>query len=475
MKVLFCASEALPFAATGGLADVAGSLPTALRTRLIGCRVVMPLYENVPQELREKMKFITSISVPVAWRRQYCGIFEAKVGNVIYYLIDNQYYFKRQGLYGHFDDAERFAFFSRAVLEMLPYIEFKPDVIHCNDWQTALVPVYYRMFYANNDWYSGMKTLFTIHNIQYQGQYGYEILEDVFGIPKSEKGLMEYNDCVNLMKAAIETSNWVSTVSPTYAEEIMDPWFAHKLDPILRERSWKLSGILNGIDVVGYNPETDANLYETYSVEDKAGKAVNKAKLQERLGLELDPNVPLIGMVTRLVSHKGLDLVKGAVDEVMATTNAQFAVLGSGDWEYEQFFKEMQTKYPGRFVLCLGFDPELARKIYGGSDLFLMPSKSEPCGLSQMVAVRYGSIPIIRETGGLKDSIKDCGDGKGNGFTFQTYNVQDMIDAINRGINMYNDDKEAWEVLVDRAMKCDFSWGRSANEYIRLYKQLINS
>ena len=475
MKVLFCASEALPFAATGGLADVAGSLPTALRTRLIGCRVVMPLYETVPQELREKMKFVTSISVPVAWRRQYCGIFEAKVGNVIYYLIDNQYYFKRQSLYGHFDDAERYAFFSRAVLEMLPYIEFKPDVIHANDWQTALVPVYYRMFYANNDWYSGIKTLFTIHNIQYQGQYGYEILEDVFGIPQSEKGLMEYNNCVNLMKAAIETSNWVSTVSPTYAKEILDPWFAHKLDPILRERSWKLSGILNGIDVVGYNPETDANLFENYTVEDKSGKAVNKEKLQERLGLEIDPEVPLIGMVTRLVSHKGLDLVKGAIDEVMATTNAQFAVLGSGDWEYEQFFKEMQAKYPGRFVLCLGFVPELARKIYGGSDLFLMPSKSEPCGLSQMVAVRYGSIPIIRETGGLKDSITDCGDGEGNGFTFQTYNVQDMIDAINRGINMYNDKKDEWTALVDRAMKCDFSWGRSANEYIRLYKQLINS
>ena len=285
MKVLFCSSEALPFAATGGLADVAGSLPQALRTRLIGCRVVMPLYESVPQELREKMKFLTSISVPVAWRRQYCGIFEAKVGNVIYYLIDNQYYFKRQGLYGHFDDAERFAFFSRAVLEMLPYIEFKPDIIHVNDWQTALVPIYYRLFYANNDWYSGIKTLFTIHNIQYQGQYGFEILEDVFGIPKTESSLLEYNKCVNLMKGAIESANWVSTVSPTYAKEILDPWFAHKLDPILRERAWKLSGILNGIDTVGYDPSTDQSLYEHYDVENMTGKAVNKGKLQERVYL----------------------------------------------------------------------------------------------------------------------------------------------------------------------------------------------
>ena len=403
------------------------------------------------------------------------GIFEAKVGNVIYYLIDNQYYFKRQGLYGHFDDAERFAFFSRAVLEMLPYIEFKPDVIHANDWQTALVPIYYRLFYANNDWYSGIKTLFTIHNIQYQGQYGFEILEDVFGIPKSEQSLLEYNDCVNLMKGAIESANWVSTVSPTYAKEILDPWFAHKLDPILRERAWKLSGILNGIDVVGYDPATDKNLYETYDAKHLEGKAVNKAKLQERLGLAVDPDVPLIGMVTRLVSHKGLDLVKGGVDNIMTYSNAQFVVLGSGDWEYEQFFKEMQAKYPGRFVLCQGFVPELARKIYGGSDIFLMPSKSEPCGLSQMVALRYGSIPVVRETGGLKDSITDSGDGKGNGFTFQTYDTQDMLNSVHRAIYAYNESKDGWKVLVERAMACDNSWGRSANDYIRLYKQLINS
>lgn len=473
MKVLFCASEALPFAATGGLADVAGSLPQALRKRLIGCRIVMPLYESVPQELRDNMKFLTSISVPVAWRRQYCGIFEARSGGVIYYLIDNQYYFKRQGLYGHFDDAERFAFFSRAVLEMLPYIEFKPDIIHCNDWQTALVPIYYRLFYANNDWFTGIKTLFTIHNIQYQGQYGFEILEDVFGIPQSERSLLEYNDCVNLMKGAIEAANWVSTVSPTYAEEILDPWFSHRLDPILRERAWKLSGILNGIDTVGYDPAKDENLFEKFDADSMEKKTVNKLALQERLFLEQDKDLPLIGMVTRLVSHKGLDLVKGAVDNIMEHTNAQFVVLGSGDWEYEQFFREMQAKYPGRFVLCLGFVPELARKIYGGSDIFLMPSKSEPCGLSQMVALRYGSIPVVRETGGLKDSITDSGDGEGNGFTFKSYNVEDMLDAIHRAVYLYNNDKEGWEVLIQRAMECDNSWGHSANEYIRLYKQII--
>ena len=427
MKVLFCASEALPFSATGGLADVAGSLPQALRARLIGCRVVVPLYDGISQELRDQMHFVTSISVPVAWRRQYCGIFEAKVGNVIYYLIDNQYYFKRSGIYGHFDDAERFAFFSRAILEMLPYIDFKPDVIHANDWQTALVPVYYRLFYANNEWYSGIKTLFTIHNIQYQGQYGKEILEDVFGIPNSESSLLEFNRDMNLMKGAIECANWVSTVSPTYAQEILDPWFAHKLDPILRERSWKLSGILNGIDTVGYDPAADPNIYAHYSREDRANKAVNKQKLQERLCMEQNPDLPLVGMVTRLVSHKGLDLVKEGMDNVMEYSNAQVVVLGSGDLEYENYFQWMQERYPGRFVMCLGFVPELSRKIYAGADIFLMPSKSEPCGLSQMIALRYGTIPVVRETGGLKDSITDSGDGQGNGFTFKTYNTGDML------------------------------------------------
>ena len=473
MKVLFCASEALPFAATGGLGDVSGSLPVALRTRLIGCRVVMPLYESVPQALRENMKFITSISVPVAWRRQYCGIYEAKVNGVIYYLIDNQYYFKRKTLYGHFDDAERFAFFSRACIEMLPYIDFKPDVIHANDWQTALVPIYYHLFYANSDWFKGIKTLITIHNIQYQGQYSFEILEDVFGIPRSESNLLEYDGCINLLKGAIETANWVSTVSPTYAKEILDPWFAHKLDPILRERSFKLSGILNGIDVVNYDPAVDPNVYANFTIEDRSGKAINKAKLQERLGVEVNPDVPVIGMVTRLVSHKGLDLVKEAVDSIMAESNAQFVVLGSGDWEYENFFREMQAKYPGRFAICLGFIPELSRKIYAGADLFLMPSKSEPCGLAQMISLRYATIPIIRETGGLKDSITDCGDGEGNGFTFKSYEAKDMIDAVMRGVNLYNNDKEQWNVLCDRAMKCDNSWGKSAKEYIKLYKSLI--
>jgi starch synthase len=472
MKVLYCTSEARPFAATGGLADVAGSLPQALRQRLVGCRVVMPLYEDIPQDLREGMRFLTSLSVPVAWRRQYCGIFEARSGGVIYYFIDNQYYFKRHGLYGHYDDAERFAFFSRAILEMLPYIDFKPDIIHCNDWQTSMVPTYYSIFYANNDWYRGIKTVITIHNILYQGKYGKELVEDVLGIPNNDFPILEYDDCVNMLKSAIETSNRVTTVSPTYAQEILDPWFSSGLDGILRERQWKLSGILNGIDTNSYNPATDPDIYQNYTVDDISKKAENKRALQERLELMQDPNVPMIGMVTRMVSHKGLDLVKETLDGIMWKSNIQFVVLGSGDWEYENFFRDMQNKYPGRLCACIGFIPELSRKVYAGADLFLMPSKTEPCGLSQMIALRYGTIPIVRETGGLKDSVQDSGDGKGNGFTFQNYQSGDMVNAINRALEGYQN-QEGWQLLVERAMRCDMSWGCSAKEYIKLYRGML--
>lgn len=476
MKVLFCTSEANPFIATGGLADVAGALPKALRKKRISCRVVLPLYDAIPQEMKDKMQFVTSISVPVAWRRQYCGIFEAKIDQVTYYLIDNQYYFKRKnGIYGHFDDAERFSFFARAVLEMLPYLNFKPDIIHANDWQTALVPIYYRLFYANKEWFAGSKTVFTIHNIQYQGQYGLDILEDVFGVPAYETSTLEFDKDANLMKGAIESADWVTTVSPSYAKEILDPWYAHNLDPILRERSWKLSGILNGIDFDIYNPETDPDLYVRYNVKDyRKGKAENKRMLQERLNLNQDPDAPLVGLVTRLVAHKGLDLVKDGIDEIMENTNAQVVILGSGDLEYENFFEWMREKYPDRFNFSIGFVPELSRKIYAGADIFLMPSKSEPCGLSQMIALRYGSIPVVRATGGLKDSIQDSGDNKGNGFTFQTYNTGDMLYSLHRAINAYNEEKEGWGILVERALKEDNSWTKSAEEYIKLYKQLLS-
>ncbi len=471
MKVLYATSEALPYAASGGLADVAGSLPYAVRIRLIACRVVLPLYEDVPGELRQGMKLITSLSVPVSWRRQYCGVYEANHNGVIYYLLDNQYYFKRPGLYGHYDDAERFAFFSRAVLEMLDYIDFKPDIVHANDWQCALVPVYYNLFYKQRQGFEKIKTVYTIHNIQYQGKYGHEILEDVFGISQEAKSVVELNGVINLMKGGIDAADKVTTVSPTYSKEILDPWFAHGLDEVLRDRQWKLQGILNGIDTDANNPETDTLIWSNYSAEDLSGKAVNKTKLQERLGLPLNREVPIVSMVTRLASHKGLDLVEAALEKLLSE-DIQFVVLGSGDWIYEEFMREMQIRFPQKMRFCSGFIPELAHKIYAGSDIFLMPSKSEPCGLAQMIACRYGTVPIVRETGGLKDSISDCGDGGGIGFTFKTYDETDMSNAIHRALKAYGD-KQFWQELIGRCMAADFSWGRSANQYIRLYRSML--
>lgn len=473
MKVLYVASEAQPFIASGGLGDVAGSLPQALRKRLIGCRVVMPLYDTISQELKDSMTFLTSISVPVAWRRQYCGIFQAKVNGVIFYLLDNQYYFKRDSIYGHYDDAERFTFFSRAALEILPHIGFKPDIIHCNDWQSALVPVFYTAMYSKDPWYQGIKTVFTIHNIQYQGTYGLQLIGDVIGLDPNDANLVEYDGDVNFMKGAIECADKVTTVSPSYAEEILDPWYSYGLDGILKMRQWKIQGILNGIDTVSYDPQTDPSIDVNYNEENVTeGKKANKNRLQKNMGLPEREDVPVIGLVTRLVSHKGLDLIKAVFDEFLSQADVQVVVLGSGDWQYEEYFRQLAARFPNKFAVRLGFVPALARKIYAGADLFLMPSKSEPCGLSQMVALRYGTVPIVRETGGLRDSITDSGDGQGNGFTFKTYNAHDMLGAINRALGAYWN-HDYWQTLVDRAMKCDFSWGRSANEYIRMYKQVL--
>lgn len=468
MKVLYATSEAYPFAMSGGLADVAGALPKALRKRFIGCRIVMPLYECISEELRASMRFITSITVPVAWRRQYCGIFEAHVNGVIYYFIDNQYYFKRRELYGHYDDAERFAFFSRAVLEIIPYIDFVPDVIHCNDWQTAMVPVYKQVLYPHAP-FNRIKTVFTIHNIQYQGQYGYELIGDVLGLPQENASLVDYKGCVNLMKGGIECADRITTVSPTYAQEILNPWFSFGLDDILKERQFKLKGIVNGIDTEVYNPETDGLIFENYTADSLEKKALNKAALQKYMKLP-QWDVPVIGIVSRLVEHKGIDLIKCVFEELMQA-ELQIVILGSGECEYETFFHAMMEKYPQKVALRLGFIPELAHKIYAGADIFLMPSKSEPCGLAQMVALRYGTIPIVRETGGLKDTIWDSGDHEGNGFTFGMYNAHDMENAIWRAIAGYQD-KAGWQKLVKRAMACDNSWNRSSGEYIRLYREL---
>lgn len=471
MKVLFAASEAYPFAMSGGLADVAGALPKALRKRFIGCRVIMPLYACITQEMRDKMTFICNITVPVAWRRQYCGVFEAHVDGVIYYLIDNQYYFNRDGLYGHYDDAERYAFFSRAVLEVIPHINFIPDVIHCNDWQTALIPVYLDSFYKYGDPYRNIKTVFTIHNIQYQGKYGYELTGDVLGLPPEKESLIDYDNCINFMKGAIQCSDKVTTVSPTYAKEILDPYYSYGLDSILKQFTYKLTGIVNGIDCDVYNPETDSLIYRNYSVSDISGKDYNKQKLQEELSLPQRSDVPVIGIVTRLVKHKGIDLVKCVFEELLKA-DLQFTILGSGEWEFETFFHDMASKYPDKVGLKLGFNPQLAHRIYAGADIFLMPSQSEPCGLAQMVALRYGTIPIVRETGGLNDTISDSGDGVGNGFTFKSYNAHDMQNTVWRALAGYSD-RQGWKKLKERAMRCDNSWSKSANAYIKLYKEII--
>ena len=473
MKVLFASSEAYPFAMSGGLADVAGALPKALRKRFVGCRIILPLYGTISEELRNKMTFVCSVTVPVSWRRQYCGVFEAHQDGVIYYFIDNQFYFKRDSLYGHYDDAERFAFFSRAVLEVLPHIDFKPDIIHCNDWQTALIPVYLDAFYKGAEFYKDIKTVFTIHNIQYQGQYGGEILGDVLGLPEERRGIVEYGDCINFMKGAIQCADKVTTVSPTYANEILSPYYSHGLDGILKQFTYKTTGIVNGIDVDVYNPETDKLIYKNFSVEDISGKAVNKAFLQKELGLPQNTDTPLIGIVTRLVKHKGIDLVKCVFEEIV-NEDVQFAILGSGEWEFETFFYEMSKKYPEKVGLKLGFNPTLAHRIYAGADMFLMPSQSEPCGLAQMVALRYGTIPIVRETGGLNDTIKDSHDGFGNGFTFKNYNAHDMKYTVMRALEGYKH-KDGWSILRERAMKCDNSWKTSANAYLGLYKEIVEN
>ena len=470
MKVLFAASEAEPFAKSGGLADVSGALPKALRKRLVGARVILPLYSSIAPEMREKMTFICNITVPVSWRKQYCGVFEAHIDGVIYYFIDNEYYFKRDGLYGYYDDAERFAFFSRAVLEIIPHIGFKPDIIHCNDWQTALIPVYLTEMYSKDPFYSSIKTVFTIHNIQYQGKYGMELYGDVLGLPDGRESIVEYDGCVNFMKGAIQCADKVTTVSPTYSREILEPYYSHGLDSILKEFGYKLTGIVNGIDTDVYNPETDKFIYQNYSIQTLNDKKKNKTKLQEEMGLP-KVNAPIFGMVTRLVSHKGIDLVKCVFEELLRA-DLQFVILGSGDWEFETFFYEMSKKYPEKVAVKLGFDNALAHKIYAGSDFFLMPSKSEPCGLAQLVALRYGTIPIVRETGGLNDTVKDSGDGQGNGFTFSNYNAHDMENTVWRALAGYSK-AEGFDILRKRAMNCDNGWNASANLYIRLYKEII--
>ncbi len=471
MNVLFCASECTPFFASGGLGDVAGSLPKALKNRKVACRVVLPLYGDMKEQYKNKLKYVCNFTVPVGWRNQYCGVFSLNHNGVVHYFLDNEYYFKRKGLYGFYDDAERFAFFSRAVLEMLFYIDFKPDIIHAHDWQTALINVYINFFYRHLQEFANVKTIFTIHNIQYQGKYGLHLLEEVLSIGMNSGHIVELDGCVNFMKGAIETSDKVTTVSSTYAQEILQPWYSHGLSGILNERQYKLCGILNGIDIKSFNPETDADLAANFSYKDfKKGKAACKKEIVKMFGLKSNTK-PVVAMITRLVDHKGIDLVKNVATDII-NAGMQLLILGTGESEYEQFFKEFSVQNKGNAHIEVAFNPITARKIYAGADMFLMPSKSEPCGLSQMMALRYGTIPIVRKTGGLKDSVQDCGDGKGNGFTFEMYNAQDMLDSILRANKLYKN-KDEFSTLVKRAMQCDFSWTASAKKYTDMYNEVL--
>ncbi|MBR5806358.1 MAG: glycogen synthase GlgA [Oscillospiraceae bacterium] len=471
MKILFCSSEVVPFAASGGLGDVAGSLPKSLNAEGQDVRVILPLYGKIKEKYSEDLKFIDSFNVSLGWRNQYCGLFTMEQNGVTYYLLDNEFYFNRPNLYGYGDDGERFAFYSKAILESLLHMDFEPDIIHANDWQSALVTLYINVYYRHIQKFQKIKTVFTIHNIAYQGQYGYNMIADTLGLPQEWAHHAEYNGDTNFMKAAIENADKVTTVSPTYAQEILDPWFAHGLDPILREKQHKLWGILNGIDYESYNPKTDKIIVKNFHADAFIkNKAVCKKELRSLFNLEEDGS-PIISMVTRLVGHKGVDIVVQAMQGLI-DKGYQVVVLGTGESQYEEFFRDLAARYPGRVGVEIAFIPALSRKIYAGSDMFLMPSKSEPCGLSQMIALRYGTVPIVRETGGLKDSVKDSQDGVGNGFTFANYSADELYGACMRAYEGYQDTK-GWRVLVKRAMQSDCSWKNSAKEYIRMYEDTM--
>ena len=471
-KILFVASEARPFVATGGLADVIGSLPQALANDpAYDVRVVIPLYSDIKAELRRKMSFLGNIYVSLSWRNQYCGVFTCCEKGVTYYFIDNEYYFKRPGCYGYYDDGERFAFFSRSVMEILPFIGFYPDILHCHDWQAALAAIYLKTSYCKRAEYQYIRALFTIHNIEYQGKFSLDILGDLFGIADEYRGLMEFDGCINLMKAAIECCERFSTVSPTYAKEIMTAQYAHGLQDIIRKNESKLTGILNGIDVLAYNPETDSALFANYSAQDLQNKAICKTELQKMLGLPVK-DVPIIAMISRLVAHKGLELVKTVAEDILHE-DVQFVLLGTGDVNYEEYFKDLARRYEGKTSINIAFNGDLSKKIYSGADMFLMPSVSEPCGLSQMIASRYATVPIVRETGGLYDSIKPYGAG-GNGFTFASCNAYDMLYVVHEALDLYKNNAK-WQTLMQKAAMVDFSWSHSAEEYKKLYTDTFNA
>jgi starch synthase len=476
MNVVFASAEAAPFVKTGGLGDVAGSLPAALQKAGANVIVMVPLYGTISDEYKNKMEHVAEFYVSLGWRNEYCGLERLVHNGVTYLFVDNKRYFDRDYPYGFFDDGERFAFFSKAITESLQYLPdgFRPDILHCNDWHTALAPVFLREFYQGMPLYENVSTIFSIHNIAFQGQFSAKVLEDICGlahIPAAAFQLTCGHDAVNFMQGALNYSDAITTVSPTYAGEIQTPAYGEHLDGVLRRRREALQGIVNGIDTDHFNPETDPAIAQNFSVSDRSGKAICKAKLQEELGLTVRDDQPLMTMVTRLTRQKGMDLVTYALDRILSN-GVQVAVLGTGDYEYENALRYFASKYPGQMAARIQFDSALSQRMYAGSDMFLMPSLFEPCGLSQMIAMRYGTLPVVRETGGLKDTVipYNYETGEGTGFSFANFNGDEMGDAVFRGARLFWDNHDAWNNVVTQAMNQDFSWTRSARKYMDLYR-----
>lgn len=475
MKVLFAASEAHPFIKTGGLGDVMGALPQSLTELGVEARVVIPKYKNIKDELKQNLQFIKWFTVPVGWRNQYCGVFQYKYKDVVYYFIDNEYYFNRDGLYGYYDDGERFAFFNRAVLEFIKEIDWKPDIINCNDWQTGMVPVLLNLEYKNNEFYSNMKTVFSIHNLLFKGSFVPNVLPELFGydyMPLTN-GSVELNGSVSFLKGGINYSDQITTVSNTYAEEIKTQQYGEGLDGLLRCKSDFLKGIVNGIDYEEFDPEKDNLIFKNFTWDSISDKVENKLSLQKELGLLQRAETPMIGLISRLTHQKGCDLIVSIIDRLLQK-DIQFIVLGTGDYWYEETFKNLQYRYPDKVSANIKFDNSLAHKIYAATDMFLMPSLFEPCGLGQLIALRYGSIPIVRETGGLKDTISPYNKytGIGNGFGFKNFNSNELMQIIEYALTIY-DDKDAWNNIIRQAMDSDNSWEKSAMQYKLLYEDVV--
>jgi starch synthase len=476
VKVLFAVSECGPFAKSGGLADVAGSLPKELRSLGTDVRVILPKYGTISEDYKKEMKKLKEFFVPVGWRNQYCGIEELTHQGVTYYFVDNEYYFKREQLYGFFDDGERFAYFNRAVLEALAELDFFPDVLHCHDWHTAMIPYLLRTEYYKRKGYGLMRTVFTIHNLQFQGVFPKEVLGDLLGMDHQsfQPGHLEFFGNINFMKGALVAADKITTVSPTYKEEIQTEVYGEKLEGLLRERNEDIVGILNGIDEDFYNPAEDPLIYQSFTADNQRNKLINKREVQKRFGLRQSSDTPLLVMISRLTKQKGLDLVRCVLREILQE-DLQVIILGTGDFEYEEHLRQAARIYPEKLKVHTGFNEELAHKLYAAADMFLMPSLFEPCGLSQLIAMKYGAIPIVRETGGLNDTVKAWNEftGEGNGFSFRNFNAHEMLATIQRAICFYHD-SDTWESIVKQAMEMDYSWVQSAFRYNQLYAELIS-